>query len=135
MRYQVADAPHIEVVLHSAGLACCAVEFTAAVTRGLLRPVVTDTEAASPSTTVLIVSGTLTTALAPALSMQWDALPAPKAALAFGACATSGGPYWDSYSVVPGAQDVVPMSHYVPGCPPRPEALVDAVRALAAEAT
>jgi len=51
--------------------------------------------------------------------------------LALGACATSGGPYWDSYAVVAGIDSVVPVASYVPGCPPRPEALVAAIVSLA----
>jgi NADH-quinone oxidoreductase subunit B len=73
---------------------------------------------------VLVVAGTVTTRLAPVLVEALEALPEPRAVLAFGACAATGGPYWDSYSVVPGAHEVVPVEAWVPGCPPRPEDLV-----------
>lgn len=128
MAYVVASAPHIAVSVHSAGLACCAVEFTAAVARGLLEPA--SDRAPEPALHVLVIAGTVTTAMAPALMSAWQALPEPKQALALGACATSGGPYWDSYSVVPGASALLPVHSYVPGCPPRPEALVEAICAL-----
>jgi NADH-quinone oxidoreductase subunit B len=78
---------------------------------------------ASPELDVLVVAGTVTTALAPVLSAAWAALPEPRAVLAFGACAATGGPYWDSYAVLPGAHEVVPVTAWVAGCPPRPEDL------------
>ena len=52
--------------------------------------------------------------------------------MSFGACANTGGPYWDSYAVTKGIDRLVPVDVYVPGCPPRPQALVDALRQLAA---
>jgi NADH-quinone oxidoreductase subunit B len=80
---------------------------------------------------VLVVAGTCTDALAPAVRAAYDALPDGTRVVSFGACACSGGPYWDSYSVVPGVGDLVPVDLFVPGCPPRPEALVAAVLDLA----
>jgi NADH-quinone oxidoreductase subunit B len=80
---------------------------------------------------VLVVAGTCTDALAPAVRAAYDALPEGTRVVSFGACACSGGPYWDSYSVVPGIADLVPVALFVPGCPPRPEALVAAVLDLA----
>lgn len=77
-----------------------------------------------PELHVLVVAGTVTTRLAPALLAAHAALPEPRAVLAFGACAATGGPYWDSYSVLPGAHEVVPVDVWVPGCPPRPADLV-----------
>jgi len=81
--------------------------------------------------TILVISGTLTHQLTPQLISSWDAVVGPRAVLALGACATSGGPYWDSYAVVEGIDSVVPVASYVPGCPPRPEALVAAIVSLA----
>jgi NADH-quinone oxidoreductase subunit B len=66
----------------------------------------------------------VTTRLAPQLRDAFDALPEPRAVLAFGACAATGGPYWDSYSVLPGAHEVVPVTAWVAGCPPRPADLL-----------
>jgi len=77
-----------------------------------------------PELHVLVVAGTVTTRLAPALLAAHAELPEPRAVLAFGACAATGGPYWDSYSVLPGAHEVVPVDVWVPGCPPRPADLV-----------
>ena len=111
--------------MHVLDLACCSVEFAAAVARGLLVPAEDDGDAA-----VLVISGTVTDVLAPVVLAAWEALPARRAALSFGACANSGGPYWDSYAVTKGIDAVIPVHAYVPGCPPRPEALVDALASL-----
>jgi len=124
--YAVASRPEVRVHVRDLGLACCAVEFAAAIGRGLLVPA----EPSSSGAAVLVVSGTVTDALAPEVVAAWEALPEPKAAVSFGACSNSGGPYWDSYSVTKGVDRVIPVSTYVPGCPPRPEALIDALVAL-----
>ena len=124
--YVVASAPHVRVHVRDLGLACCAVEFASAVASGLLCPAPVD-DAGAGALNVLVVSGTVTDALAPAVLDEWQALPEPKAAISFGACSNSGGPYWDSYSVTPGIDTVIPVTTYVPGCPPRPEALVAAL--------
>ena len=124
--YAVAGRPDVRIHVRDLGLACCAVEFAAAIGRGLLVPA-----SADPGTaTVLVVSGTVTDALAPEVAAAWEALPEPKAAVSFGACSNSGGPYWDSYSVTKVVDRVIPVTTYVPGCPPRPEALVDALVSL-----
>jgi NADH-quinone oxidoreductase subunit B len=111
------------------GLACCGVEVREARRAGeLLGAVGEDRDPADGSGPVdlhvLVVAGTVTSRLAPALAEAYAALPEPRAVLAFGACAATGGPYWDSYSVLPGAHEVVPVDAWVPGCPPRPEDLV-----------
>jgi NADH-quinone oxidoreductase subunit B len=77
-------------------------------------------EPAGPPLHVLVVAGTVTARLAPAVQAAHAALPEPRAVLAFGACAATGGPYWDSYSVLPGTHRLVPVDVWVPGCPPRP---------------
>lgn len=128
--YAVPAAPGLRV--HVLDLACCSVEFAAAVARGLLVPAEPDRDgrADSGDAAVLVISGTVTDALAPAVLAAWEALPPRRAALSFGACSNSGGPYWDSYAVTKGVASVIPVRAYVPGCPPRPEALVDALVSL-----
>jgi NADH-quinone oxidoreductase subunit B len=79
---------------------------------------------------VLVVAGTVTDALLPAVVAAADATAAD-AVVAFGACTISGGPYWDSYVVTKGIDQVLPVAGYVPGCPPRPRALVAALAEVA----
>ena len=112
------------------GLACCAIEFVAASMSG--SPVLQRSlaVAGAGTTELLVVSGTVTDKLAPALRRLYDALPQPAYVMAFGACASSGGPYWDSYCVARGVETVLPVDVYVPGCPPRPEALLEGLRTL-----
>jgi NADH-quinone oxidoreductase subunit B len=120
--------------LANVGLACCAVEFVAASIADptLIGPPPSGAGDDVPrELEVLVVSGTVTDKIAPAVRAMYDALPAPRRVISFGACANSGGPYWDSYSVVKGVDTIVPVDLYVPGCPPRPQALLDAVRQLA----
>jgi len=107
-----------------AGLACCSLEVEAAAASGLL--ITDDSDAGDvPATTVLIVAGTVTEALEPALEGLHAELAArgPVQVMSFGACATSGGPYWDAPTVSTGIRSL-PVHSYVPGCPPRPEALI-----------
>ena len=107
------------------GLACCSLEVDAAVRSGLL---VADDEPGDPTgVSILLVSGTVTQALAPAIDAALSSLQPGTRVMAFGACATSGGPYWDAPTVVAGVDRLAPVSRYVPGCPPRPEALVAAL--------
>ena len=107
------------------GLACCAVEMMhAACSRydmdrfGLLfRP--------SPrQSDVMIVAGTLTNKMAPALRKVYDQMPEPRWVISMGSCANGGGYYHYSYSVVRGCDRIVPVDIYVPGCPPTAEALI-----------
>jgi len=108
------------------GLACCAVEaLVAAVADGGGDLVPTDS-----AVDVVVVSGTVTDKLAPLVRRLYDDLPGPVKVVAYGACASSGGPYWDSYCVTRGAHLVVPVDVWVPGCPPRPEALLAALATL-----
>jgi NADH-quinone oxidoreductase subunit B len=121
---QVAAGPFTLWVL-DVGLACCAVEVVAASMRAEAPP-------ADDPVDVVVVAGTLTDKLAPAVKALYDRLPDPKYVLSFGACANCGGPYWDSYCVTKGVDQLIPVDVYVPGCPPRPEALLDGLRTLRA---
>ena len=142
-----------------AGLACCAVECAAALSRvsGAARP-----DEASPDgpprarpgwpgsgssglgdegpgdaasgqrrANVFVVAGTVTDKLAPLVVRAYQRVPEPKSVLSFGACSNSGGPYWDSYCVTKGVDQIIPVNVYVPGCPPRPEALLHGLDVLA----
>lgn len=125
----------VRVVLAEAGLACCTLEVESAVSSGLLVPQDVDRpDDSGGDRVVLLVSGTVTDALAPAVAALHDDLVArgaTVAVLAVGACASTGGPYWDAPTVTAGIDRVLPTAGYVPGCPPTPAALVSALHGLA----
>jgi NADH-quinone oxidoreductase subunit B len=132
-KYRVAGHPDLRVAILDVGLACCALEVGAAITAGLLVPEGSgDTGPATSEVSVLLISGTVTDALAPAVVRAWGALAEPRLAVSFGACANTGGPYWDAPTVTKGIDQLIPISVYIPGCPPRPEALIAGLARLAA---
>lgn len=80
---------------------------------------------------VIIIAGTIVNKMAPVLKRLYDQMPDPKYVVAMGACAVSGGPFfYNTYSVVKGADHVIPVDVYIAGCPPRPEALLNALITL-----
>ena len=111
------------------GLACCAIEMMCmAASRFDTARFGMEIFRASPrQADLMIIAGTLTWKMAPTLRRIYDQMPEPKWVLAMGACGTSGGLFKGSYSVVPGFNMVLPVDVYVPGCPPRPEALLAAI--------
>ncbi|HVZ66598.1 MAG TPA: NADH-quinone oxidoreductase subunit B [Lacunisphaera sp.] len=114
------------------GLACCAIEMIAAATARfdiarfgaeIFRP--------SPrQADLMIVSGTVTKKMAPQVVRLWNQMPEPKYCIAMGACAISGGPFKQGYNVLKGIDRYIPVDIYIPGCPPRPEALLHGLMKL-----
>lgn len=116
------------------GLACCAIEMMCA-GAGRFDLARFGAEVFRPSprqSDVMIVAGTITRKMAPAVKTLYDQMPEPKWVIAMGNCAISGGPFVfkDNYSVVEGADQFLPVDVYIPGCPPRPEALIEGILVL-----
>lgn len=114
------------------GLACCAIEFIAAsmARHDFIRLGVIPFAPGPRQADLMVVSGTVTDKMAPAIRRLYDQMPEPKYVISFGACSNSGGPYWDSYCVTKGVDQIIPVDVYVPGCPPRPEALLQGILKL-----
>lgn len=101
-------------------LACCALETQAAAGE---RPALDVAEIPDGAKVVVTLSGTLTNPTIPAVRHALDTIGGRPTVVAFGACACIGGPYWDSYSVVRGGEELVRVDHFIAGCPPPPDAL------------
>ena len=115
------------------GLACCAIEMMAsAATKFDIDRFGAGVFRGSPrQSDLMIVSGTVTHKMGPRIRVLYDQMPEPRYVMAHGVCAINGGPYYEyGYHVMKGIDLIVPVDIYVPGCPPRPEALIDGIMKL-----
>ena len=114
------------------GLACCAIEMIATtMARYDLARFGAEVFRPSPrQADLMIVAGTVTKKMAPQVVRLYNQMPEPKYVISMGACAISGGPFKQGYNVLKGIDRYIPVDIYIPGCPPRPEALIDALMAL-----
>jgi len=114
------------------GLACCAIEMIAAsMARFDIARFGAEVFRPSPrQADLMIVAGTVTKKMAPQVVRLYNQMPEPKYIIAMGACAISGGPFRAGYNVLKGIDRYLPVDVHIPGCPPRPEALLEALMAL-----
>ena len=109
----------------SFGLACCAIEMMSThMSHHDLDRFCIVTWPSTRQSDVMIVAGTVVKKMADPIKLLYEQMPDPKWVIAMGSCASNGGPYYRSYSVVMGVDHLIPVDVYVPGCPPRPEALM-----------
>ena len=114
-------------------LACCGIEMMAAASAPQydLARFGSEVFRASPrQADLMIVAGTLSVKMAPRLRQLWEQIPEPKWVISMGQCANSGGEFYDSYYTIQGCDTIVPVDVYVPGCPPRPEELIEGILKL-----
>lgn len=116
------------------GLACCAIEMisTFAARFDLARFGMEVMRASPRQADLIIVSGRLSVKMAPVIRQLYDQMPNPKYVISMGACASCGG-IFNNYAIVQGVDRVIPVDVYVPGCPPRPEQLIDGIMKLRAK--
>ncbi len=112
--------------------ACCSVEFgaTAGPRYDVERFGVFAGMGSLRQSDLIIVEGTVTRKMAPRLRLIYDQMPDPKYVIAMGACSITGGLYFDSYNVLPGIDGIFPVDVYIPGCPPRPETVIQGIMLL-----
>ena len=108
------------------GLACCAIEMMSTfMSHHDLDRFGIVTWPSPRQSDVMIVAGTVVKKMEEPIKLLYEQMPSPKWVIAMGSCASAGGPYQKSYSVVMGVDHIIPVDIYIPGCPPRPEALMD----------